>query len=95
MKKLKNRIYQKQKTERGRGFRMKILTKLNILDDGFFMKDNKVFCESINDIEIRVFLQKGPLGEKELFKEFYKTKEGNALDSGKIFKTKQDLLDSL
>ena len=74
---------------------MKILTKLNLLQDGFFMKDNKVIREEISDIEIRVFLQSGPLGEKIISKEFYKTREGSSIDSGKIFKTKQGLLDSL
>ena len=73
---------------------MKIETKLNIKDECYFLFCNKVKTGIVKDIQISVLKEKMYIKYSILFKDCDKTETKIYLEED-IFKTKQELLNSL
>lgn len=73
---------------------MKIETKLNVEDECYFLHSNKVKTGFIEDIQISALKEKMYIKYSVLFKNDDKTEYRIYLEED-VFKTKQELLDSL
>lgn len=73
---------------------MKIETKLNVSDECYFLNNNKVKTGLVKDIQISVLKEKMYIKYSILFKDCDKEESKIFLEEN-IFKTKQELLDSL
>lgn len=73
---------------------MKIETKLNVEDECYFLHSNKVKTGFIKDIQISVLKEKMYIKYSVLFKNDDKAETKIYLEED-VFKTKQELLDSL
>ena len=73
---------------------MKIETKLNVEDECYFLHSNKVKTGFVTDIRILVLMEKMYIEYSVLFKNDNKAEHKIFLEED-VFKTKQELLDSL
>ena len=69
---------------------MKIDTKMNLTDEVYYMKDNKILKSIITGVLVEKYLE-----VTHNKTNYYLKDESNKFDTGKLFLTKEELIKSL